>query len=41
MKIYKFQKMSKLLDDFDSVSTIKTKLTVSIEPEYQVFLNFI
>ena len=40
----KFQKMSKLISGFDSastVSTIKAKLTVSIEPEFQVFLNLI
>ncbi len=36
--------MSKLIIDFDSVSTvtaIKIKLTVTIEPEFQVFLHFI
>ena len=40
----KFQKMSKLTSGFDSASavlTVKTKLTVSIEPEFQVFLNLI
>ena len=36
--------MSKLISVFDSASTVltvKTKLTVSIEPEFQVFLNLI